>query len=89
MSLSLYIESTFLHCAKVPGCVSCTYKELWYGQKVLTIDESLIHFNFSVEVTSPACAGPDLLHSKRVLRVWVYMYKKSCVGWKGLTLFNN
>ena len=89
MSLSLYIESTFLHCGRVPGCVPCTYKELQCGQKGLTIDGTLIHFNFSVEVTSPVCTVPDLLQGKRVLGVWVYMYKKSCVDWKGLTVFNN
>ena len=42
-----------------------------------------------MEVTSPVCAGPDLLHGKRVLGVWVCMYKKGWVDWKGLTIFNN
>ena len=65
------------------------YKELWCGQKGLTIDGILIHFNFSVEVTSPVCAVPDLLHGKRVLGVWVYMYMKSHFDWKVLTVFNN
>ena len=69
--------------------MACIYKELWFGQKGLTIDGTLIRFNFSVEVTSPVCAVPDLLHGKRVLGVWVYMYKKSHVDWKGLTVFNN
>ena len=69
--------------------MACTYKELWFGQKGLTIDGTLICFNFSMEVTSPVCAGSDLLHGKRVLGVWVYMYKKSRVDSKGLTVFNN
>ena len=67
----------------------CTYNESQFGQKGLTIDRTLIHFNFSVEVTSPVCAGPDLLHGKIVLGVWVCMCKKSWVDWKGLTVFNN
>ena len=50
---------------------------------------TLIRFNFSIEVTSPVCVGPDLLHGKRVLGVWVYMYKKSHVDSKGLTVFHN
>ena len=66
-----------------------TYNKLQFGQKGFTVDGTLIHFNFSVEVTSPVCAGPDLVHGKRVLGVWVYMYKKSHVDWKGLTVFNN
>ena len=68
--------------------MACIYKEFWFGQKGLTIDGTVICFNFSVEVTSPVCAVPDLLHGKRVLGIWVYMYKKSCVDWKGLTVFN-
>ena len=49
--------------------MACTYKELQFGQKGLTIDGTLICFNFSVEMTSPICAGPDLLHGKRVFGV--------------------
>ena len=67
----------------------CTYGVVRCGQKGLTIDGTLICFNFSVEVTSPVCAVPDLLHGKRVLGVWVYMYKKSRIDWKVLTVFNN
>ena len=67
----------------------CTYNKLRFGQNGLTVDGTLICFNFSIEVTSPVCAVPDLLHGKRVFRVWVYMYKKSHVDWKGLTVFNN
>ena len=69
--------------------MACIYKELQFGQKGLTIDGTLIRFNFSVEVTSPVGAVPDLLHGKRVLGVWVHMYKKSRVDSKGLTVFNN
>ena len=67
----------------------CTYKESRFGKKGLTIDRTLICFNFSVEVTSPVCVGPDVLHGKRVLGIWVCMYKKGWVDWKGLTIFNN
>ena len=56
--------------------MACTYKELWFGQKGLTIDGTLICFNFSMDVPSPVCSGPDLLHGKRVFGVWVCMYKK-------------
>ena len=45
----------------------CTLKESWFSQKGLTNDGTLICFNFSMEVTSPVLAGPDLLHGKRVL----------------------
>ena len=69
--------------------MACIYKELRLGQKGLTIDGTLICFNFSVEVTSPLCAVPDLLHGKRVLEIWVYLYQKSHVDSKGLTVFNN
>ena len=69
--------------------MACTYKESWFGQKGLTIDGTVILFNFSMEVTSPISLGPDLLHGKRVSGVQVCMYKKGWIDWKGLTIFNN
>ena len=52
----------WMDCGRVPVCVPCTYKESWFGQKGLTIDGTVMHFNFSLDVTSPVCVGPDLLH---------------------------
>ena len=42
-----------------------------------------------MHVTLPVYARPDLLHCKRVLGVWVCMYKKGQVDWKWLTSFND
>ena len=62
VSLPLYLGSSFLHCGRVSVCIPCTYNNLWFGRKRLTIDGTVMHFNFSMDVTSPVCAGPDLLH---------------------------
>ena len=78
MSLSLYLVSSFLYCGGVAGCVPCTYNKLGFGQKGLTIDRTLICFNFSMDVPSPVCVGPDVLHGKRVfLGLGVYVQEGS------------
>ena len=46
--------------------MACTYNKLQFGQNGLTVDGTLIRFNCSMDVPSPVCAGPDVLHGKRV-----------------------
>ena len=73
MSLPLHLGSSFLHCGTVVGYVPCMYKKLQFGQKELTIDGTLIRFNFSMDITLSVYVGPDVLHGKGVLGVWVCM----------------
>ena len=84
-----YLGLSLLSCGRVPGCVHYAYKKAWFGQKGLIIDGTLTCFNLCKDVTLPVYVGPGLLHSKRVFGVWVCMYKKRRVDWKGLTIFNN
>ena len=85
----LYLGYSLLSCERVPGCVQYTYKNTWFGEKGLIIDRTLTHFNLCMDVTLSVYVGPSLLHSKRVFRVGVCMYKKGRVDWKWLTTFYN
>ena len=90
MVLSPYLGFSLLSCRRVPGCVHYAYKKAWFGQKGLIIDRTLTRFILCMDVTLSVYVGPGLfLHSKRVFRIWVCMYKKHRVDWKGLTIFNN
>ena len=89
MVSSVYLGLSPLSCGTVPGCVHYSYKKHWFGQKGSIIDGTLICFNLYMDVTLPVYTGPGLLHNKRVSGVWVCMYKKGQVDWKGLTILNN
>ena len=89
MVSSVYLGLSPLSCTRVPGCVHYSYKKPWFGQKGSIIDGTLIHFNLYMDVTLPVYIEPGLLHSKRVSGVWVFIYKKGQVDWKGLPIFIN
>ena len=65
------------------------YRKAWFGAKELIIEGTLTCFSLCMDAILSVYVRPGLLHSKRVIGVWVCMYKKHRVDWKGLTIFNN